>query len=153
MFRPAALLALLAAAPAFAQDGIAPTVTDCTGWQANAANIAEPWEENTRTFANGNVRLTLIDTVEPVGGWAWLMIQSPPYDELGLRQCRMIGNWNSGFSRLDFNELFADYNPEDGLIFDIPAGIYVNGTEDDPVFPMRIILNQSTGQIETYVFD
>ena len=49
-----ALAASLAAAPAAAQ-----TVSRCEGWQASVANLVEPWEDNTRTFANGAVRAGL----------------------------------------------------------------------------------------------
>ncbi|MBP0483683.1 hypothetical protein [Sagittula salina] len=145
MFRILAAIGLIAA-PAAAQEGLAPTVMDCD-WQSSAQFVAEPWEANTRTFANGRTRLALIDTVEPVGGWAWLMILSPPHDELGFRQCRMVGNNGMGFSRLDFDMLSADYDPARGLIFDVPAGWYMDGTDDDPWQWIRITLNQLTGDI------
>ena len=34
-------------------------------WPARADAIVEPWSQNTRTFANGDVRLALLDTIEP----------------------------------------------------------------------------------------
>ena len=142
----------LAALPALGQS-MQPTVMDCDGWQANARNIAEPWEQNTRTFSNGKTRLALIDTVEPVGGWGYLMILSPPYDELGFRQCKLIGNGGMGFSHLDFAALQSDYDPAQGLIFTLPAGYYVTGMDSDPVFDLRIVLNQATGRIDTWVLD
>ena len=36
-------------------------------WQARADAIVEPWEENSKTFANGAVRVALLDTIEPAG--------------------------------------------------------------------------------------
>lgn len=146
----AALLAFLAApTAALAMD---PTVIDCD-WQASAQFIAEPWEQNTRTFANGEVRVTLIDTVEPAAAWAYLMIVSPPRDELGFRQCKLVSNGGSGFSRLDFAGMDAEYDPARGLTFFILAGTYLNGTDDDPVFDLAVILNQATGEITTQVLD
>ncbi len=59
MFRPL-FLALCLAAPVAAQ-----TVGDCDTWQTSARNLAEPWEANSRTFANGDIRVALLDTIEP----------------------------------------------------------------------------------------
>ena len=53
------LLVLASAAHASAQ-----SVEDCD-WRASAQALIEPWEDNTRTFANGDVRLAVTDTIEP----------------------------------------------------------------------------------------
>ena len=47
-----ALAICLLSSPALAQ-----SVDDC-GWQSSAASIAEPWEENARSFAEGALNLT-----------------------------------------------------------------------------------------------
>ncbi|MFZ7092382.1 hypothetical protein [Primorskyibacter sp. 2E233] len=144
------LTALLtcAAMPALAD---APQVMDCD-WQASARNIAEPWEANTRTFSNGNVRLALLDTIEPAAGWAYLLILSPPFDELGSRQCRVIGTGGMGFAGMHFNALQSDYDPAQGLIFTLPVSLYQNSGDMREV-PLRIVLNQATGQIETWLLN
>src|SRR5690606_20380504 len=67
----ATALALLAPA------AMAQVITDCD-WIGNPANIAEPWEINTRTFANGNIRVARLDTGgEPVCCASHLLILSP----------------------------------------------------------------------------
>lgn len=139
-----ALAALFLATPATAQ-----TVTAC-GSQANAANLVEPWDANSRTFSNGDVRLALLDTVEPAGTPFYLLLISPPRDELGLPQCRVVAlRENEGFYSLDFAALETSYDPARGLTFTLPAGIYdvdrglpVDGT-------LSVTLNQSTGDIAT----
>ncbi|WP_341368285.1 hypothetical protein [Yoonia sp. BS5-3] len=68
----AVLLAYLTAmTPAAAQEAI-----PCD-WQASAQHLVEPWEENSRTFANGDVRVAALDTIEPAAGFAYLMVLSP----------------------------------------------------------------------------
>ena len=49
-----ALVALTLPLPVLAQE-----VGECD-WRAASAAIAEPWETNTRTFANGAIRLAVL---------------------------------------------------------------------------------------------
>ncbi len=123
-------------------------VSECD-WRAAAVNIAEPWEANTRTFANGKVRLALIDTVEPAAGAYYLLILSPPFDELGFPQCRLIGFSDGiGYAGMRFERLGASYDPARGLIFDLPAMIYLPeaGGFSNPT-RLTITLNQASGGI------
>ena len=135
MFRSLALMGLLAATPALAEE-FNPQVSNCDG-RSSAWNLAEPWEAHTRTFSNGKTRVAMIDTVEPAGGWAYLLI----------RQCVMIGNGGIGFSRMDFGAMTADYDPAQGLIFTLPVGSYITGEDSDPVYDLQIVLNQATGDV------
>lgn len=144
----AAALTLIGAQAAQAQS---PSVMECD-WQASARNIGEPWEDYSRTFSNGLTRVTMLDTIEPAAGWAYLMIQSPPYDELGARQCRIIGQQGMGFGGMYFNELQASYDPAQGLLFDVPVVQYVDGVNDRLMY-LQIVLNQSTGEISTWLMD
>ncbi len=124
----------------------APQISEC-GWQASAQAIAEPWEDNSRTFSNGKTRLALLDTVEPAAGWAWLLILSPPYSELGDRQCRTIGINGSGFAGLQFEALRSSYDSATGLTFTLPAALYDSST-GGPIWQMlSVTLNQSSGAI------
>jgi len=117
-------LAALAAVFAGAVD--AQQVVDCD-WQARADALAEPWEENTRTFSNGNVRLALLDTIEPAAGAFHILIISPPYGELGDRQCKTLGmSEGVGFSGADFSSLDASYDPSVGLIFTMHARYFAS---------------------------
>lgn len=136
-------LALLIATPAAAQE-----VGECN-WRSSAQALAEPWEDNTRTFANGRTRLALLDVIEPAAGSFYLLILSPPEDELGGRQCRVVGlGGGLGFAGVDFAALSAGYDPSVGLMFDIPVSVYV---PDDAGFARRqlqLTVNQATGAID-----
>ena len=141
--KPALALALLLAAPAAAQE-----LSDCGDWRTHARNLAEPWEENTRTFSQGKVRLALIDTVEPAAAPYHLMILSPPYDELGTRQCRVLSReGRSGWAGMMFDRLEAGYDPATGLTFTLPAMIYLPEKDFVNSTVLTITLNQATGAI------
>lgn len=138
----AILIGMLFAAPALAQE-----VAECD-WRSSAQAIVEPWEENTRLFANGAVRLALLDTVEPAAGAAHLLILSPPLNELGERQCRVVSFAEGvGYAAMYFSELEAGYDPAIGLIFTIPAQIYLPDSGFSNSTLLTITLNQSSGVI------
>lgn len=137
------LLILLTPLSAAAQ-----AVSECD-WRASARNLVEPWEANTRTFANGDVRLALIDTLEPAAAAFHVLILSPPDDELGSPQCRMV-SWDgggSGFGGITFEALEVQYDPSVGLTFDVPVTIYnsASGVFEDGW--LSFSLNQATGEI------
>lgn len=117
--------------------------------------IAEPWEDNTATFADGQVRIALLDMVEPAGGALKLLIISPPRDELGLRQCRVVGLDNGlGFYDMDFAAHSATYDPARGLTITLPARHYPHSDPqgDEGWFQLAVTVNQQTGQITTQGF-
>lgn len=140
MIRALVSLCLACAGPAAAQ------MAQPCDWIARADAIVEPWEDNTRTFANGDVRLALLDTIEPAAGAFHILILSPPYNELGDRQCMTLGmSSNIGFGGVDFAALDAGYDPATGLIFRFPVQIF----DGDGAVPRGLVftLNQSTGAI------
>ncbi len=139
MIRPLVLLLALAS-PAAAQ-----SVSNCD-WQASAQAIAEPWEENTRTFANGRVRVAVLDTIEPAIGFAWLLVLSPPFSELGDRQCKVVGaSEDIGFAGLFFDTLTSSYHPQTGLTLSVEARFYDAKVDGFSRKPVVVTLNQSTG--------
>lgn len=129
----------------------AQTVTTCERWEANIRNLAEPWEENTRTFSNGKVRVAVIDTVEPAVVPLHLLILSPPYGVLGDPQCRMISHDSNGFSGIDFANLLASYDPATGLGLYFQVQIYNPDTADFEDAGLDITINQATGDITAFV--
>lgn len=132
---------------AFTAPASAETVEDCD-WRASTHSMAEPWEDNTRTFANGNVRLAVTDTIEPAAGAFHLVILSPPYDELGGRQCAVVSaNGSIGFSGLTLDGMTSDYDPAIGLTFMIEAGAYDPETGGTIPQTLTVTLNQATGEI------
>lgn len=132
---------------AAAQDYVV-SVLDCD-WQASAANIAEPWEQNTRTFSEGKTRLAMLDTVEPAAGWAYVLVLSPPYSELGDRMCQLVGLNGMGFAGMDFAALSATYDPATGLSFVLPVQVYDFDVGMPAPATLAFTLNQSTGAITT----
>ena len=121
-------------------------VQDCATGDFDA--IPEPWAANTQTFANGQVRLAVLDMIEPALAPAHLLILSPPHDMVGARQCRQIGMGSGyGFYNVDFASLRATYDPATGLSFQINVQI----SDGDAVVPdfqmMKIDLDQSSGDI------
>ena len=135
-------LGLLAGLPAGAQ-----SVADCD-WRATLLALPEPWEDVTRTFANGQVRLAIVDTIEPAAGALHMVVLSPPYDELGGRQCKVIGAGpNEGFGGLTLEGLEAAYDPARGLTFRAKAAVFQaeSGAFEDGT--LVFTLNQSTGAL------
>lgn len=138
---------LAAALIGLATSASAQSVQDCD-WQASAANIMEPWREHSRTFADGDVRVAVLDTVEPAAGSLYVLLLSPPRGDLGERQCRVIGvDDGIGFSRLRFDTLVSRYYPDIGLMFQMPAEIYFNDQDAFVPVTLTFSVNQATGEI------
>ncbi len=115
-------------------------------WIARADAIVEPWRDNTRTFANGDVRLALLDAIEPGAGSLHILILSPPFGEQGERQCMTLGmSDHIGFTDADFSSLESGYDPSLGLIFDMDIQTF-DGDEFRPGH-LHFTLNQATGKI------
>lgn len=143
--------ALASAATLTAGPGEAQSLGECD-WRASAWLLAEPWEHHSRTFANGDVRIALIDAIEPAAMPFHLLVLSPPWDELGARQCRLVSfEPGTGFSGVDFAALEAWYDPSVGLLFSVPVSVYdgVTGGFEDRM--LDFTLNQTTGAIEAFV--
>ncbi len=120
----------------------------CDDWQSQAWNLAEPWEDNSRTFSNGAVRVALIDTVEPALGAYYLLTLHPlPDDPLGSRVCHIVGETPFfGFPGMDFSGLSASYDPAVGLTFTVPV---TRATEDGSFFSdsLQVIINQKFSDV------
>lgn len=126
----------------------AQTVEPCDDFRANLQALAEPWEDNSRVFANGDVRLAVIDTIEPAAAAFHLLVLSPPRDELGGRQCRVISlQGASGFGSLSLTGLVASYDAKTGLGFQIPAKRYLPDSGDFGPATLSVTVNQASGAI------
>lgn len=124
------------------------TVQPCTE-QANVLSIAEPWEANTRTFANGNIRLVVLDTIEPAAAAFHLVILHPPRDELGGPMCSMVSASDGlGFGGMDLRQVVASYDPARGLTVAVPISQYdPEAAEFSSDRLLSVTINQSTGQV------
>lgn len=135
--------------------GAAQTVEECD-WRASAQALVEPWDApyNSRTFANGDVRLAITDVIEPAAGAFHLIILSPPFDELGGRQCRVVSAEGTfGFSGLTLEAMIADYDPAIGLSFAMQSGAYDAKTGTTLPMTLRVTLNQATGAVTAELED
>jgi len=143
-------LPVLAAALLLAQPAGAQAIHGCD-WVASPANLVEPWEANTRTFANGAIRLALLDTEEPVCCFAHLLILSPSgeVEGPGYRACHVLsdGPPGMGFSALDLGAVTASYDPARGLRLDIPVWRYNDGMGRGRPGRVAVRINQATGAV------
>lgn len=126
----------------------AQAVRECD-WVASAWNLQEPWEEATQTFANGAVRIAILDTIEPAAAAFHLLVLSPPYNEVGDRQCRLVSGNESGlgFSGLQLEGMLTGYDPETGLGLTLKAQIYDPQIDDYRAVSLWVAINQATGVI------
>jgi hypothetical protein len=120
-------------------------------WESSARNLGEPWEAFTRTFSNGKTRLAMLDTIEPAAGAVRMLVLSPPYDELGSRQCRTLGINGMGFAGMDFDQLSASYDPATGLDFTVPIQVWTSENDSYGPGTLWFRLNQATGEITGHV--
>lgn len=143
MIRFLTLAALaLTAAPALAQ-----SVSDCD-WRATAASLVEPWEAHSKTYSKGAVRVALLDTVEPAAGAYHVLVLSPPFNELGERQCKVVSfDGTMGFAGAYFGDIDAGYDPATGLMVSLPVQIYLPEEDFAGAALLRFTLNQTTGEI------
>lgn len=126
----------------------AQSVSDCD-WRARADAVVEPWTDWTRTFANGNVRLAITDTIEPAAGAMHVVVMSPPYGPVGERRCQVISaSGTTGFSGIFINGLLAGYDPSVGLMFDLPVQVYDGTLADYRNAMLSFTLNQSNGLLQ-----
>lgn len=148
--RPAALAAATCLSASLFTGAAAQSVQvgECD-WLASMLNIVEPWEANSRSFYEGQVRVVLADSVEPACCWAHLVILMPnPSDEMGLRQCVVVNmGGGMGFAGLDFAQLSATYDPAEGLLVSFPYALYEPETGGiGPWQGARVLLNLETGE-------
>lgn len=135
-----AALALLAAGPS-----VAATVQSCDSWVAHAQNVV--WDDPTRIFANGDIRLVALDTGgEPVCCSAHLMVlyleADAPYFS-----CTLVSQDGSlGWAAMSLSAAQASYDPAVGLTVAVPVGIY-NGVSSDPGL-VSVTINRATGVVQ-----
>ena len=121
-------------------------VFDCDA-RAFATSIVEPWEENSRQFANGAVRVILTNTNLPENRGQYIVVVSPPYNAAGAPQCRVVGKSSiEGFTKTEFAELESSYDPAIGLVISVP----VQRLDGDGELLNELLvftLNQQSGQV------
>ncbi len=146
-----ALTSFILAAAAIPSFSAAQSVTDCDQ-RARPDAIVEPWSANSRSFSNGAVRVALLDSIEPASGAFDLLVLSPPRDQMGARQCRLVSlDGALGFAALDFAAMRASYNPARGLTLRLTGKAF--SPADGVTRPIRlsVTINQATGKVSAKV--
>ncbi|MBT2131397.1 hypothetical protein [Aliiroseovarius lamellibrachiae] len=138
---------LAVAALALTPHAWAQSVGECD-WRSSAANLVEPWDEASKSFANGAVRLALLDLIEPAAAAYHLLLLSPPYGVVGDRQCRRISLSPSfGFMGVKLENITATYDPGKGLTLSLPAARYNPDSSEGDWSLLHITVNQSSGDV------
>ena len=89
----------------------------------------------------------LADMMEPAGSPVFLMILSPPRNEIGERQCRLIeAAPRIGFYDADLAEAEAEYDPARGLVLTVPVARH-DGTLHGAGYALTVTINQATGEV------
>ena len=126
----------------------AQSIGACDDFRSSVFALAEPWEANTRLFANGAVRLAVTDTIEPALGAYHLVILSPPYDELGGRSCTVVSDGGGlGIAWLTLEGMAADYDPATGLRFKLRAERWMPDSDSFVDATLTVTLNQASGAV------
>lgn len=127
---------------------VAQSIGICDDFRSSVFALAEPWEESSRLFANGAVRLAVTDTIEPAAGAFHLVILSPPYDEVGGRSCSVVSGADGiGLAGLTLDGLAAEYDPAMGLRFRLRATRWMPQTGDYADAVLTVTLNQASGAV------
>ncbi len=122
-------------------------------WLSSAANIWEPWEDNTKTYANGAIRIAKIGTDDPACCTAHLLILSPgePGPPGWIRSCNILSSSNGlGFNEVFLEDITTSYDPAKGLLLSVPIGFYdpENAYTDPDLFQtINVRINQATGTV------
>lgn len=145
---PSVVLAI-AASSASAQ-----VISECDA-RASAGNLVEPWSEHTRSYAEGAIRLALLeDATAPECCMRYLLILAPAGDEaFGMqgRQCLVVAPGDDrGFRDLDIGAVAARYNPHLGLELSVPIWLHRDGTVPDAepfADRMMLLIDQARGSV------
>ena len=115
--------------------------------------VVEPWEEATRSYANGAIRVVHLDTDgEPTCCSSHVAILAPSgEDGLPYRQCKLLSDAEGyrGFLGVRMADIASSYDAAKGLLLTIPVDRYdgVQGARKDGPYPVRVRVNQATGAI------
>ena len=140
---------LLAASAAQAEPVIAPC--DGANSPASLATVIEPWDEYSRTYANGAIRVVHVDTSgEPVCCSSHIAVLFPTAEDgPAYRECVVVSDGPDyrGFLDVRLAEAAASYDAARGLLISVPVERYdgVRGADPARSGRVRIRVNQATG--------
>ena len=86
--------------------------------------VAEPWEKNSRYYADSDVRLAILDRLEPAASAVYLAVLGPPFGHFGMPTCYLLSyDKRYGFADMQLAESVAA-PVDDVLTFQVTAGYY-----------------------------
>lgn len=125
--------------------GAAQVVRDCDTWEANARNVIGPPEVAIQSFADGDVRVIGLDTIEPACCFSHLMVTYFTVEE-PFPACALISaSEGLGFSGMLMSELTVRYTSDYGLTLTLPAGRYDGSSS--VMSPLEVMLDRATQSI------
>lgn len=136
------------AVAAIASTGMAQVVAECD-WRAQADAIAEPWEKNTRTFADGAIRIAVSDTGEPACCSVSLVVLAP--DAVLGRNCFLVRAEDEarGWYGIDLDGVEASYDAARGLLLSVPVDYAhpLGGPDPERARAIDVRINQAEGTV------
>ncbi|MEM1289818.1 MAG: hypothetical protein AAGH60_15835 [Pseudomonadota bacterium] len=141
------------AASVLSTPSVAQTVEECD-FRASAQALVEFWNDpvNSQTFAGGTVRLAITDVIEPAAGSFHLVVLSPPFDELGGRQCRVVSADGAiGFRSLSLAGLGAVEDAQSAFTFTMEAGVFNPNTDGTVDQDLTVSLDTNPGVITAVI--
>lgn len=111
--------------------------------------IATPADLNVRHYANGNVMVAVVDDGrDDVGQALSVLVVSPPLDQSGQRQCRLVSaTLDKGYAALVLDRAEAAYDPAKGLTVFFPAVVMPTFDSLGDKIDLAVTINQATGMI------
>ena len=86
--------------------------------------LAEPWESHTRLYEQDEVRLAIIDRLEPAASAVHLLVLTHPFDHAGIPACyRISRDKRYGFAEMDLPDT-VELTQKQSLSFDLPVAYY-----------------------------
>lgn len=144
----AAAISMMCALPGGA---LGAEILDCGRW-VGADTLLEPWEETSRTFSRGSVRLALVDLGEPDCCPQHLAILIPA-NMYGGRACFLLARGSlvpNGWVKVGLDEAEADRDAAPGLKVTVPVyGLHPLTGGPDPENRRTLILRiqQAAGTV------
>ncbi|RWP58623.1 hypothetical protein [Mesorhizobium sp.] len=121
----------------------------CNGLsEACACNIVFPADNNTKSYANGDIKLIHLNTHgEPAGGASHLLVA---FHQHGSHICVLISYGDGSgpsFGNIDLTAAHSQYDPASGLEVSMPVSVFDGNDFEQKT--LVIVVNQQTGTITT----
>lgn len=138
------LLSMLLAGPTLAAE-----VQECTPEIVDVGHTPEPWETHSRSFANGAVRIAVLDSVALAVGAFYLLVSIDSDDP--WRQCHVVADQGSGFAALSLYAMQSAYDPASGLRSSMDVQQFnVEMARPEPAV-LNVLINQTNGTVTAEV--